>query len=113
AKAAVALQLKNNPDIFLSTTQVFITLIAILTGVYSGEKFSSNLAPYLEKIGVSPAYSSSLAILVIVIVVTFFSILFGELIPKRLAIMNPESIAKNVARPIKVLSTISYPLVWL
>lgn len=113
AKALVALQLKNNPDIFLSTTQVFITLIAILTGVYSGEKFSSHLAPYLERIGVSPAYSSSLAILFIVIIVTFFSILFGELIPKRLAIMNPESIAKNVARPIKFLSTISYPLVWL
>lgn len=111
--AAVALSLKDNPDLFLSTTQIFITLIAILTGVYSGERFSVQLAPVLEKIGVSPSYSTSVALVIIVILVTFFSILFGELIPKRISIMNPETIAKMVARPIKFLSTISYPLVWL
>jgi len=112
-KAGIALRLKDNPDVFLSTTQIYITLVTILTGVYSGERFSIYLAPFLETLGLSPAYSSSIALVIIVILVTFFSILFGELIPKRISIMNPESIAKSVAGPIKFLSTISYPLVWL
>ncbi|MEO9144614.1 MAG: hemolysin family protein [Ginsengibacter sp.] len=112
-KSEIALQLKENPDIFLSTTQIYITLIAILTGVYSGERFGVYLQPYLEKIDFLRPYAASISTVIIVILVTFLSILFGELVPKRIAIMNPESIAKNVARPIKVLSTISYPLVWL
>lgn len=112
-KAATALSLKDNPDLFLSTTQIYITLVTILTGVYSGEKFSLYLAPLLEGLGVSEAYSASIALIIIVIIVTFFSILFGELIPKRISIMNPETIAKIVARPIQILSKISYPLVWL
>lgn len=112
-KAEVALQLKDNPDLFLSTTQIFITLVTILTGVYSGEKFSVHLAPYLVDIGLPSGYADSVALVIIVVIVTFFSILFGELIPKRFSIMNPETIARVVARPIKMLSTISYPLVWL
>lgn len=111
--AKIALSLKENPEIFLSTTQIYITLISILTGVYSGERFSVYLQPYLEKINFIRPYSDTVALVIIVIVVTFLSILLGELIPKRLALMNPERIAKSVAAPIKLLSTISYPLVWL
>lgn len=113
ARSKVALELKENPDIFLSTTQIYITLIAILTGVYSGEKFSAYLAPYIAKINFMEPYADSIALVIIVIIVTFLSILFGELVPKRIAILNPEKIAKAVARPIKTLSNISYPLVWL
>ncbi len=113
AKSKVALELKENPDVFLSTTQIYITLIAILTGVYSGEKFSHNLAPLLRKVHFIAPYADSVALIIIVIIVTFLSILFGELVPKRLALLNPERIAKAVAKPIKALSTISYPLVWL
>lgn len=109
----VALELKENPDLFLSTTQIYITLISILTGVYSGERFSIYLQPYLEKIDFIRPYADTIALVIIVIIVTFLSILLGELIPKRLALMNPERIAKSVAVPIKMLSTISYPLVWL
>jgi len=109
----VALELKENPEIFLSTTQIYITLVAILTGVYSGERFSIYLQPYLEKIDFIRPYADTIALVIIVIIVTFLSILLGELIPKRLALMNPERIAKSVAVPIKVLSSISYPLVWL
>ncbi len=112
-KSKTALDLKENPDIFLSTTQIYITLIAILTGVYSGERFSIYLQPYLEKIDFIQPYAGTVATVIIVIIVTFLSILFGELVPKRIALMNPEKIAKGVARPIKILSRISYPLVWL
>ena len=112
-KSKVALGLKANPDVFLSTTQIYITLIAILTGVYSGERFSANLSPYIQKLGLTPSYADTISLIVIVIIVTFLSILFGELVPKRLVLLNPERIARFVARPLKVLSTVSYPLVWL
>jgi putative hemolysin len=109
----IALGLKENPEIFLSTTQIYITLIAILTGVYSGERFSIYLQPYLEKINFIKPYANTISTVIIVIIVTFLSILFGELVPKRIALMNPEKIAKGVAVPIKTLSTFSYTLVWL
>ncbi len=113
SRSKTALDLKENPDIFLSTTQIYITLIAILTGVYSGEKFGVYLKPYLDKINFIRPYAGTVATVIIVIIVTFLTILFGELVPKRIAIMRPEKIAKGVARPIKILSAISYPLVWL
>jgi putative hemolysin len=112
-RSKAVLELKENPDVFLSTTQIYITLISILTGVYSGEKFGAYLKPYLEKIDFLKPYASTVATVLIVIVVTFLSILFGELIPKRIAILRPEKIAKSVAQPIKMLSRISYPVVWL
>lgn len=112
-KAQVVMDLKANPEIFLSTTQIYITLISILTGVYSGERFSVYLQPYIEKVDLFKPYAETISTTIIVILVTFLSILLGELIPKRIALMNPERIAKSVAAPIKTLSSISYPLVWL
>jgi putative hemolysin len=112
-RSKAALELKGNPDIFLSTTQVYITLISILTGVYSGEKFGRYLQPYLEQINLIKRYAATISTVIIVILVTFLSILFGELMPKRIAIMRPEKIAKLVARPIKILSSFSFPIVWL
>lgn len=112
-KSQAALDLKESPDIFLSTTQIYITLIAILTGVYSGEKFGKILAPTLARINFLQPYAETVATVIVVIVVTFLSILFGELVPKKIAILRPEMIARSVAGFIKVLSTISYPLVWL
>mgnify|MGYP001600350219 FL=1 len=109
----IALELKENPEIFLSTTQIYITLVSILTGVYSGERFSVYLQPYVENINFLKPYAGTIAIVIIVVIVTFLSILFGELVPKRIALMNPEGIAKGIAVLIKGLSTISYPLVWL
>ncbi|MBW7838876.1 MAG: HlyC/CorC family transporter [Chitinophagaceae bacterium] len=113
SKAKCALDLKEDPDVFLSTTQIYITLVGILTGVYSGERFSHYLAPYIERIEFLKPYSSAIALVIIVIVVTLLTILFGELVPKRIAILNPEGIARVVARPIRTLSKVSYPLVWL
>lgn len=112
-KAKAALALKERPDIFLSTTQIYITLISILTGVYSGDKFSGYLIPYIEKIDFLQPYAATVSLIIVVILVTFVSIFLGELVPKRLAIISPEQIAKHVAKPIRALSTISFPLVWV
>lgn len=112
-RSKTALELKENPDLFLSTTQIYITLIAILTGVYSGERFSVHLQPFFENVAFLKPYAATLSVVSIVILVTLLSILFGELVPKRIAIMNPEGISKIVARPIRILSKVSYPLVWL
>src|SRR5829696_3683943 len=92
-KAEVALDLSNNPEIFLSAAQIGITLIAILTGVYSGERFGKNLEPFFQKIEFLKPYASTIATTIVVILVTFLSIIFGELIPKRIALLRPEKIS--------------------
>ncbi|MEO8109340.1 MAG: hemolysin family protein [Ginsengibacter sp.] len=112
-RAKTALELQQTPDVFLSTTQIYITLVAILTGVYSGEKFGKSLEPYVAKIKFFEPYADTISTTLIVICVTFLSILFGELIPKRFAILRPERIAKTVANPIRLLSRFSYPVVWI
>ncbi len=112
-KAKSALELTENPELFLSTAQIGITLIAIITGLYSGEKFSSDLKPYLEKIHYLKPYAANISTVLIVIVVTFLSIIFGELIPKRIGLLRAEKIARVVAGPMKLLSRIGYPIVAL
>lgn len=112
-KAKVALHLTENPDKFLSTAQIGITLISILTGVYSGEKFSKQLEPYVAQIGFLKPYADSLSTVVIVVVVTFLSIIIGELVPKRIGLIRAEKIARFVAGPMNFLSSIAYPVVWL
>jgi putative hemolysin len=112
-KARNALNLSHNPDIFLSAAQIGITLIAIFTGVYSGEKFSRDLQPYIENIGVPTSYAATISTTLIVILITFLSIVFGELIPKRIGLINAEKIAKMMAQPMQVFATITYPFVWL
>ena len=112
-KARSALRLLENPERFLSTIQIGITLIAILTGVYSGEKFSSNLEPHLKNLGLNEMYSHTIATTIVVIVITFLSIIFGELIPKKLALIRAEKIARIVSGPMHLLSSIVYPFVWL
>lgn len=112
-KAKAALNLSENPELFLSTAQIGITLVAILTGLYSGEKFSENLKPIVEKIPYLQRYAGSIATAIIVIFVTFLSILFGELIPKRIGLLKAERIARIAAGPMKVFSRIGYPIVAL
>jgi putative hemolysin len=112
-RAKIALKLQEKPEVFLSTAQTYITLISILTGVYSGEKFSVYLKPYLERIDFIKPYAAPISTTIIVILVTFFSILIGELIPKRVGMLRAERIAKVVARPMLFLSKASYPIVWM
>jgi putative hemolysin len=111
--ARKALELAGNPEKFLSATQIGITLISILTGVYSGEKFSESLQPYIEKISFLKHYADTIATTIIVIIVTFLSIIFGELIPKRIGLLRAEKIAKLIAVPVNVFAKITHPIVWL
>jgi putative hemolysin len=111
--AKLALDLAENPEIFLSAAQIGITLIAILTGVYSGEKFGDDLKPLFEKSRLLAPYAETIATGIIVIIVTFLSIVIGELIPKRLGLMNAEKIATIVAVPMKAFAWLTHPFVWL
>lgn len=112
-KAESALKLSNNPEIFLSAAQIGITLIAIITGVYSGERFGIYLQPLFEKIEVLKPYADTIATGIVVIIVTFLSIVFGELIPKRIGLLNAEKIAKKAVAPMRVFANITHPAVWL
>src|ERR1022692_4974932 len=103
-RAKAALKLAENPELFLSTAQLGITLIAILIGFYSGEKFSADLKPYVEKIQVLKPYAGNISTVLVETIVTFLLIIFGELLPKRTGLFQAEQIARIVARPMQLLS---------
>jgi putative hemolysin len=113
SNASRALKLANNPNTFLSTVQIGITLIGILTGIFSGEKIEEDLKAAIMGIPAFQHYAQTIAVTIIVIVVTFFSIVFGELIPKRIGLVFPETIASLVARPMTIISIITKPFIWL
>ncbi len=112
-KAILALALSNHPELFLSAVQIGITLISIITGVYSGERFGKDLQPYVEQITLFKPYAETISTTFIVILVTYLSIVFGELIPKRIGLLRSEKIAMMVAGPMKTFSRITHPFVWL
>lgn len=111
--AKKALQLANHPETFLSTVQIGITLIGVLTGIYSGDSFKVPLQQWLMKFDWLAPYSSSIATTFIVIILTYLSLVLGELVPKRLGLSNPEKIAKSVAAPMRIVTWIMYPFIWL
>ena len=111
--AQIALNLVNEPEKFLSTIQIGITLIGILTGIYSGDVLSSDFSVWLTDIGFPQAYSYTFAQVTIIIIVTYLSIIFGELVPKRIGMALSTKIAKWLARPMFILSQITTPFVWL
>ncbi len=112
-KAKLALEMSSHPETFLSAVQIGITLISIVTGVYSGEKFSKDLQPVIEKVEMFRPYAEGISTALIVVVVTFVSIIFGELIPKRIGLLRSEKIAKNAAGPMRFFARLFYPVVWL
>ncbi len=111
--AKKALQLANHPETFLSTVQIGITLIGVLTGIYSGDSFKLPLQQWLLKFDWLAPYSSTIATTFIVIILTYLSLVLGELVPKRLGLSNPEKIAKSVAAPMRIVTWIMYPFIWL
>ncbi len=111
--AKEALELSNHPDTFLSTVQIGITLIGILTGIFSGENLKSDLVTFLNRFETLQPYSNGLATAIIVIILTYFSMVLGELFPKRLGLAKPEAIAKMMARPMRLLSIAAHPFIWL
>ena len=112
-RAKEALELANHPDTFLSTVQIGITLIGILTGILSGEKLKSDFVAFLNRFDSIADYSNGIATAIIVIIITYFSMVLGELVPKRLGLARPEAIAKFMARPMHILSRITHPFIWL
>lgn len=111
--ASVALELANEPDKFLSTVQIGITLIGILTGLFSGATIATDLGEYLASIGVAPKLALNLSKVLIVAIVTYLSIVVGELVPKRIGLGRADTIAKLVAPAMKLLSVVTFPIVWL
>ncbi len=112
-KAKKALILSSNPEVFLAAAQIGITFIAIITGVYSGERFSHYISPWFEKIEFLKPYALTLATTIIVILVTFLTIIFGELIPKRIGLLRSESIARMMAGPMNGFARLTHPFVWV
>lgn len=110
-RAQTALALANNPNRFLATVQIGITLIGILTGVFGGATLASGLATTLSYVPVLAPYSAAIAGLIVVVVLTYLTLIVGELVPKRLALNGAERVASSVAGPMTFLSRLTWPLV--
>jgi putative hemolysin len=111
--AQAALDLAKSPNRFLSTVQIGITLVGIFAGAFGGATIAEELAKNFDSIPILAPYKDGLALAIVVSVITYLSLIIGELVPKRLALSNPEKIAKIVAKPMNVVSAISGPLVTL
>ncbi|MDI1293233.1 MAG: hemolysin family protein [Methylobacter sp.] len=111
AKAALALHEK--PTHFLSTVQVGITAVGILSGVFGEEILRTPLYQELLQIPLLAPHAETLALMLTVTLITYFSVVLGELVPKRLALQNPEGIAATIAKPMQALALLVSPLVWL
>ena len=112
-KAQAALNLAEDPADFLSTVQVGITLVGILAGAFGGATIASRIAEQLSKVDVLAPYSGAIGLGLVVFMITYLSLIFGELAPKRLALNNPEKTASAVAGPMGVLSRLVSPVVRL
>ena len=110
--ARTALRLANEPDTFLSTIQIGITLIGILTGLYSGDSLAGYLAEPISKIEIFANHAQTISQTLIVIIVTYLTLIMGELVPKRIGMAFAEGAAKIVAKPMFILSKIALPFVW-
>lgn len=111
--AHAALKLGEDPGRFLSTAQIGITLVGVLSGAFSGATLGPRLAAWLASVGVAPTTAQTFGVGGVVVLLTYLSLIVGELVPKRLALLNPEGIACFVAPSLTVLSRIASPLVWL
>jgi putative hemolysin len=111
--AKIVLETIHSPNRFLSTVQIGITLIGILTGIFSGEKITQDIEHYFQQFPALTNYAHLLAVSFVVILITFFSLVLGELVPKRIGLANPEGIAKMMARPMRFVTAITSPFVWL
>lgn len=111
--ARSALTLANDPSNFLSTVQVGITLVGILAGAFGGATVAQAIAKFLSNYDLLKPYSQSLALGIVVLIITYLSLIFGELVPKRLALSNPEKVAAAMAKPMIGFSRLVLPLVRL
>lgn len=113
ARAAAALHLAESPNTFLPTVQVGITLVGVLAGAFGGATIAEEIAAALQAVPPLAPYGKAIGIAVVVIAITYLSLIIGELVPKRLALANPEGIARVMARPMKALARAANPAVKL
>jgi putative hemolysin len=113
ANAAAALALANNPDDFLSAIQIGITLVGILAGAFGGATIAASLARRLEAFPALARHGDTIALVTVVLVITYLTLVIGELLPKRLALNSPERIASMMARPTQLMVFVTTPVVRL
>jgi len=111
--AKTALRLLENSEKFLSAVQVGITLIGIITGVYGGLSIAEDITPFFQQITFLETSANEIALATTIVIITYFSIVIGELVPKTIALSNPEKIAIKIAPPIYYFSRLFYPFVKL
>jgi putative hemolysin len=113
AKAKIALELASPPDRFLSAVQIAITLIAVSLGAFGGRTIAERLATHFSFIAFAKPYHVEVAVALVVVGITYLSLIIGELVPKRLALRQPETIATALAGPLRIFSKLSSPIVHL
>lgn len=111
--AKTAIELAESPDKFLSTVQIGITLIGIIAGAFGGASLSARLTPVFQEISLLAPYAEEISFGIVILLITYFSLVIGELVPKSIALMAPEKIAGLVSRPMKFISKATAPFVWL
>ncbi len=110
--AGVALSLSDDPQRFLPTVQVGMTLVGILTGTFGGARLAARLEPVLARSSVIAPFAGELSLLIVVLATTYLTLVLGELVPKQLALRQPEIVASRIARPLRRLSTVAAPMIW-
>lgn len=111
--AKAALSLVNSPNRYFSTVQIGITVISLVLGLVGGEAYADEIAPYINQIPFVGTHALEIAKVINIIFVAFITIAFGEMIPKRIGMANPETVAQLIAIPLNWLATISRPFGWL
>ena len=111
--AATAMRLAEDPGKFLSSVQIGITLVGILSGAFSGATLGLRLTSWLESIGVADNIADVLGVGVVVVLITYVSLVVGELVPKQIALRDAEGVAARVAPAMKLLASVGSPVVWI
>jgi len=111
AKARIALELAESPNRFLSTVQIGITLVGVFAGAFGGATLAAKLAVPIGQSSLLAPYADKIAFGIVVAVITYFSLVIGELVPKRFGLSNPEGVAMLIARPMHWLARVAGPLV--
>ncbi|MHA6298826.1 hemolysin family protein [Devosia sp. CAU 1758] len=111
--AATAMRLADDPGKFLSSVQIGITLVGILSGAFSGATLGLRLTVWLEQTGIPDNIADVAGVGVVVVLITYTSLILGELVPKQIALRNPEAVASRVAQPMAILALVGTPIVWL
>jgi len=111
--AVTAMRLAEDPGKFLSSVQIGITLVGVLSGAFSGATLGLRLTGWLESVGVADNVADALGVVLVVLVITYLSLIIGELVPKQIALRDPEGIATRVAPMMALIAAVAAPLVWL